>query len=140
MIILAVAIIPAMESIRSGLNATVVYEEIVVERYRLLSKMHELQSLPFDDLIAAADSAGSYTALSEYSDALNELPRRLVHLSFYDVDDSDSDGDAFTILDSNLDSDNNPYTVLDSEPLLSLLWVSVELENSNASLQTLIMR
>lgn len=140
LIILAVAILPALDSIRSGIQAAVVHEEIIVDHYSLVSKMQEVKSTAFEDLLAAADAAGSFTNASSYSDDSGVEPRHLVFLSYYDADNGDSDDNLFTILDSNTDSDNNPYTSDASEPLLSLLWVSVELESSIHSLQTLVLR
>lgn len=140
LIILAVAIVPATESIRTGMQTAVVHEDVITYHYSLLSKMQEIKSLQFSQLLNAADSSGSHVTPSEYSDAIGEEPRRLVYLSFYDADNSDADSDVFTILDGNADGDNNPYTTLDSEPSISVLWISIEHENSTGPIQTLVMR
>lgn len=140
LIILAAAIVPAIESIRTGMQTAGVHEEVITKHYSLLSKMQEIKSIQFDALLSAAKFAGSNTNPSEYSDAVGEDPRRLVYLSYYDTDDSDSDSNVFTILDSNSDGDNNPYTTLSSESGLSILWISIEHENSNGTIQTLVMR
>lgn len=140
MIILAAAIVPAMESLTRGIQTAAVHEEIIKSHHNLMSRMQIVKSLSFSELLAAADTAGGYSSPSAYSDMAGIAPRILVYLSYYDAFDSDADGNEFTILDSDVDGDNNPYTTPSSESPLSILWVSVELENSDAALQTLVTR
>ncbi len=140
LIILGVAIIPALDSIRSGLQVAVVNEDIILKHYSLLSKMNEIKATPFDDLLAAAELAGSYSTASIYSDASGVESRHLVYLSFYDAENSDADNNVFTIADVDTDGDNNPYTYPPTEYPLSLLWVSIEIESSEKTLQTLLLR
>lgn len=139
-IILAVAIVPAMESLTAGIQTAAVHENVISSHYSLMSRMQEVKSLNFTELLNAANTAGGYSSPSSYSDIAGAEPRVLVYLSYYDAFDSDSDGNVFTIFDNNTDSDNNPYTTPSSEMPLSIMWLSIELENSDAALQTLVIR
>lgn len=140
MIILAAAIVPAMESLTTGLQTAAVHEDIIKNHHELMSRMQEVKSQSFSELLNAADTAGGYSSPSAYSDTAGMESRILVYLSFYDTFDSDADGNEFTILDNDVDSDNNPYTTPSSETPISILWVSIALENSDAALQTLVTR
>ena len=56
-------------------------------------------------------------------------------IALYDADNSDGDGDVFTVLDPNADKDNDPYTGYEG-----LLWVRVDVEGSVTSLESLTAR
>ncbi len=137
-LILSIALIPALQSVQSGIQSSRVKEEMTDLQFHLRSKMEQVRFLPFGVLTKAADSAGNYTAPSYLSDPSGQPDRRLVYLSFYDADDSDSDGDPFTIADPDSDGDSNPYTNIDPDPDISLLWIKVEIESNPYSLQTLV--
>ena len=53
-------------------------------------------------------------------------------VALYDADNSDGDGNVFTVLDPNLDNDNDPYT-----GYTGVLWVRVEVEGTVTSLESL---
>ena len=121
-VLIVTALIPAMDALHNGVNASAVYKQRVVAHYRLSSLMEEVLSEPFATLDAAATSAGGPGVATSYSDPSGTTDRRIVYLSRYDGD--------------NADSDNDPFTGIDAD----LLWVSVGYENSKDWLDTLVAR
>ena len=137
-VLIAVSLVPAMEALQGGVQGSDVHEDYAVDHYQLVSKFEEVLAKPFDALLSTSAIAASYTAATSYSDLAGSPNRRIVYLSYYDADDSDGDGDLFTIADANTDGDSNPYTGSDVD--ISLLWVRVEIENSAHAMETLVSR
>ena len=120
--LVAVTLVPMLEALPGGLQASRVHEDAAARSLRAASRMEELLSEGFGALDAAALAAGSPTVPSSYSDAPGTTDRRLVFLSRYDGDDADADGDGFTGADDGL------------------LWVRVEIEGAGHAVQTLVAR
>ena len=119
--LLAIAIVPAVDSLRVGVVGSGVSRSQTVLHYRVAGRMEELLAEPFAELDAEAVALASpSTASNLYSDAAGTTDRRLVYLSRYDADDVDpADGDPFTGMDEGL------------------LWIRVEVEASEIALERL---
>lgn len=130
--LIAIAILPAMDALYTGMVGSDVYESKSAEHYATLAKMEEVLAEPQSLLITAAAAAGGKSTPSSYSDAAGPPDRRLVFIALYDADDADGDGNVFTVPDPNTDGDNDPYT-----GYAGLLWVRVEVEGSTTSLDSL---
>lgn len=132
-VLIAIALVPAIDALYTGSLASDVYEAGSTEHYATLARMEEVLAEPQSLLIDAAAAAGNQnTPSAYYSDTGGTLNRRLVYVALYDADDADGDGDVFTVLDPNLDGDNDPYT-----GYTGLLWVRVEVEGSVTSFESL---
>lgn len=131
-IIIALALVPAMEALHTGMLGNEVYQASTAEHYAALSKMEELLAEPRATLLAAAAVAGDTVTPTSYSDAAGAPGRRLVFIGLYDTDNADADNDVFTVPDPNLDGDNDLFT-----GFAGLLWVRVEIENSIIYLESL---
>ena len=121
-VLILIVLVPALESIYSGIQGSDIHAAQVQNHNRLLAKMEQTLANPFADLLTAADAVASSTILipEPYSDAASTASRRLVYLARYDGD--------------NADTDNDPFTGTDE----GLLWLKVTIENSYQSLETLI--
>lgn len=121
--LIAIVLIPAIESLQSGIQGSSVYALQVENHYRLTGKLEEVLAMPFTELEQEADAAsGPTVVIPAYSDSAGTDERRLVFLARYDGD--------------NADSDNDPFTGTDS----GLLWVRVEIEGSQEAIETLTMQ
>ncbi|MDH3408237.1 MAG: hypothetical protein OEN51_02595 [Gammaproteobacteria bacterium] len=134
-VLIMIALIPAVEALRTGMLSSEILESSSSEHYAVLARMEEVLAEPFGTLTSAASAAGSQSTASIYSDAVGPPGRRLVFIALYDADNADGDGDVFTVLDPNLDGDNNPYT-----GYTGLLWVRTEVEGSITSLESLVAK
>jgi len=134
-VIMAVALVPALNSLQTGVQGAAIHESMATDHYQLLAKSEAVLAEPFTSLLNAAAMAGDKTTPSNYSDAVGAPQRRLVYLSFYDAGNSDGDTNPFTIADANTDADNNPYTGTDVD--IDLLWLRVEIEASALAIETL---
>ncbi len=121
-LILAIALVPALEALRTGLTAGENTTTRIEDHYHVLGLYEEVQAEAFAKLEAAAVSAGNHTTASSYGDAAGTPRRRLVYLASYDGDDADGDGDPWTGTDDGL------------------LWLRVELEASDLVLESLVIR
>lgn len=117
--LIAIALVPALDGISVGLKGGEVQQAAVEEHYHVLGRLEEVLAEPFESLDAAGLAAGDETTPSSYSDPSATPRRRLVFLARYDGDDADGDADPFTGGDTGL------------------LWVRVELENSARFMQSL---
>lgn len=131
LVFLAIAIVPAMEGIQSGIQGAGIHTALTRQHYALISRMEQLQAEDYTNLLAAAKTAGNATTPSSYSDPGGQAERVLVYLALYDADI-----DPFTLVDPDNDADANIYTGDTS----NLLWLKVELEKSIQSMQTLVTR
>lgn len=130
--LLAIALVPAIEALRTGMLGAEVHATTASNHYAALSRMEEVLAEPHSLLLNAAGAAGDYKTPTGYSDAAGSDPRSLVYIGLYDADDADGDGNPFTVPDPNLDGDNDPYT-----GYVGPLWLQVEIEGSVTILETL---
>jgi hypothetical protein len=116
-VLVAVALVPALEALQTGILGASVHATLAVQQRHLTSKMEEVLAQPFGALaLAGAAAAGGPTS---YSDAPSSPDRRLVYLDRWDGD--------------NADLDDDPLTGTDDD----LLRVRVEIEASALALETL---
>ena len=118
-IILLLALIPAINTIRDSLAVSRGQRSLVANNYAVFSKMEYVLAQPFPSLSQAAAAAGASTTPTSYSDPVAAPDRRLVFLAPYDGD--------------NEDSDNDPFTGGDP----GLLWVKVEIEDKSLAMESL---
>lgn len=121
-IVIALALVPALETLQTAFTGSAVHESVVVWQQQLATRMEDVLAEPFTSLDDAAEAAGSPTIPSSYSDPAGSADRVLVFLSRYDGDNADADNDTFTGTDEGL------------------LWVRVEIESSPYGLTTLVER
>lgn len=131
MFILAIAIVPAMDAIQSGIQGAGIHESLTRQHYALIKRMEEVQADSYINLLSSAQTAGNATTPGSYSDPAGQTERVLVFLALYDAD-----ADPFILVDPDNDGDADVYTGDTS----NLLWLNVALENSAQSMETLISR
>jgi Tfp pilus assembly protein PilV len=119
-VVLGVAIVPALETLETAFTGAAVGETVIQWRHALATRMENVRAETFADLDAAAQVAGSATVPTSYSDAPGGADRVLVFLSRYDGD--------------NADADNDPFTGTDE----GLLWLRTAIENAPYELTTLV--
>ena len=117
--ILALALVPAIEGLSGSLDSSSAYTDRVAAHYHAMGKLEDVLSESFDELDREAQRVGSANVVTAYSDAAATARRRLVYLAAWDGD--------------NADGDNDPLTGGDP----GLLWVRVEIENTERSLEAL---
>ena len=122
-LLIAIMLVPALEAMQSGIQSSGIHTELARNQYRMISKMEETLALPFSELLQQADLVADPTVLipAPFSDAAGTESRRLVFLARYDGDDVDGDKDPFTGTDTGL------------------LWLRVTIEDSQRSLETVIV-
>ena len=118
-LILGLALVPAMNAIRGSIAASREQQGLISASYGVLSKMEYVLAQPYGDLELAAAAAGSPTIPTSYSDPVSTPARLLVFLAPYDGD--------------NADSDNDPFTGADP----GLLWVRVALADGALAMESL---
>ena len=118
--LIAVTLVPMMNAVRTASISAGVHEGAAVQNLHLVATMEDVLAEPFASLEAAATAAGSESTLTSYSDLAGSSNRRLVFLSLYDGD--------------NTDTDNDPFTGTDQ----GLMWVRVEVEGTSQAIETLI--
>ena len=116
--LIAIALVPMMNSLQTGLQGAALHKTKVEVLHVLTGELEQVLVEPFDDLDAAATAAGAHTTPTTYSDATATVPFN-IFIWRYDVDNADSDGDVFTGGEDDL------------------LWVKVELLDASESLETL---
>jgi len=121
-LLIAVSLVPAMEALQTGLRGSAIHRDTVEEHYYLQARLEEVLAEPISALEAATLAAGGPAVQSSYSDLPGTNRRRIVYLSRYDGDNADTDGDPFTGTDPGL------------------LWVRVEIEGTEQSVESLITR
>lgn len=131
-VLLAVVLVPAIEALRTGMLGAEVHASTASDHYAALSRMEEVLAEPHSLLLTAASAAGHYKTPTGYSDTAGSAQRRVVFIGLYDADDTDGDGDPFTVPDPNLDGDNDPYT-----GYFGPLWLRVEIEGSVTAFESL---
>lgn len=93
--LIAIALVPMMNSLQSGLQGTALHKNKVEVFHVLTGELEQVLAEPFDNLDAAATAAGAHTTSTTYSDATATIPYN-IFIWRYDIDDADSDGDVFT--------------------------------------------
>ena len=131
MFILAIALVPAMQALQSGIQGAGIHQQTTQQHYALLARMEAMLAESYANLLTAAETAGNNSTPSSYSDTVGQTDRIVVYLSLYDAD-----ADPFTITDPNNDGDNNIYT----GDTTGLLWLKVQLENSPYAFESLRQR
>ncbi|MBT8122841.1 MAG: hypothetical protein KJO10_09925 [Gammaproteobacteria bacterium] len=123
-VLIVVALVPAMEALRPGVVGAAIHENRLADHYQLAGRMETLLAEPFTDLAAAAAAAGNETTPTTYSDTVTHPDGRQitrnVFLSRYDAD--------------NADADNDPFTGTEDD----LLWIRVEIAGSANGLESLL--
>ena len=119
--LIAILLIPAIESLHSGIQGSGIHAGQANQYYRLTGKLEEVLAQPFSELEQTADTAGGPAVIIDsYSDSVGTADRRLVYLARYDGD--------------NADADNDPFTGVDQ----GLLWVKAQVEGTGGAIETLI--
>jgi len=121
-IVLSIALIPAIGAIRESIAVSREQGTLVTNSYSVFSKMEYVLVQPYETLAAAAVAAGNATSPASFSDPAGVPGRRIVYLASYDGD--------------NDDSDNNPFTGGDP----GLLWVKVQIEGEVLAMESLVSR
>jgi type II secretory pathway pseudopilin PulG len=121
-VLIVIMLVPAMESMQSGIQGSGIHTQLAQNQYRMISKMEQTLALPFTELLEQADLVADPNVLipAPFSDTASTASRRLVFLARYDGDDADADKDPFTDTDAGL------------------LWLRVTIENGPRSLETVI--
>ena len=89
-VLVAVALIPALEALEIGVTGGAVHETELVRHYHLVARLEEVLARPIAELEAQEQAAAG--GPSVYSDVAGSADRRLVHLSTFDADgDSNPD-------------------------------------------------
>lgn len=119
--LIAIALVPALESLYSGIQGSDIHAALSDQHFRLIGKLEQVLARPFGELQQEADAAGGPSIIvGDYSDAAGSDARRLVYLARYDGD--------------NADNDNDPFSGVDQ----GLLWVKVQIEATDRVIETLI--
>ena len=121
-VLIALALVPALEAVSTGLRGASIEEALTLEYHHVASRIAELAGEPFDSLDAEAQVVADETLPTSYSDAPGTPMRRLVYLARYDGD--------------GVPPDLNPFVGGDD----GLLWIRVEVENSEHGFATLRAR
>ena len=121
-ILIAVALVPALQALNAGLQGPDIHKQRARNHYLLMGKLEEVLTQPFDSLDAAGLAVADEDTPTSYSDPDTEKKPVSVYIWRYDVDDADLDDDPFTGGEADI------------------LWLRVDLEKSNQSLETLLSR
>jgi type II secretory pathway pseudopilin PulG len=119
MLIIVIALVPAINSLRGALKSSEAHTERATAHFHLSSRIHEILALPLTALDVEALVVDDATVPTSYSDGAGSTRRRLVYLARYDGDNADGDGDRFTGGDEGL------------------LWVKVQLEGELLALESI---
>lgn len=134
MVLIALALVPAMQALQTGMLGSETYRTSTEQYYIATSRMEEVLAEQHGSLVMAASTAGGYAVPSNYSDPPGSPLRRLVYLSLYDAEDADGDGDYFTVADPDSDGDGDPYT-----GYMGLVWIKVEIEGTLMHFESLVV-
>ena len=123
-VLIVVALVPAMEALQPGIAGSGIHEIIAEDHYQLAGKLEQVLVEPFGQLNSAAKAAGSRTTPTSYQDVFTYADGRQitrnVFLARYDGD--------------NADTDNDPFTGTDD----GLLWVRVAIAGTGIALESLV--
>jgi len=116
--LIAVALVPALEALQSGVQVSDIHISRADNHNRLRAKMEQVLAMPFSVLSEQANIAGGPGVVVDlFSDAPGTSVRRLVYLAHYD-----GDGNNFSAAESGL------------------IWTRVVIENSQDELHSLTSR
>ena len=116
---IAVLLVPAMESLIPGMQASDVHQQQTQSHYVLSGRLEQLLSEPYANLKAEADRIGSPSIPSVYSSPIDDQIEYSVFLANYDIDNLDADGDIFTGVEEDV------------------LWIKIENSDQSIVYQTL---
>ena len=121
-LLIAIALVPAIEALRTGVHGSAVHAGFAVNNFRVVDKLEETLARPFAELAAEADAVDDPNTLipPPYSDPAGTVDRRRVFIARYDGDNADGDDDPFTGVDDGL------------------LWVRVRINRTHYDVETLI--
>lgn len=121
-VLIAIALVPAIDALQTGVQGSAAHVGFAVNNYRVLDKLEEILARPFADLEAEADAVAdpNISIPPPYSDPAGTADRRLVYIARYDGD--------------NADADKNPFTGVDD----GLLWIRVRIDGTHYDVETLI--
>ena len=100
-LLIAVALAPAAEALRTVAHNAAVQRNLLSIQYNVASRMEQVLAAGVMALEAEATSTGGTTA-SSWSDAATTSPRIVVYLKPYDADNADLDGDTTTGTDAGV--------------------------------------
>lgn len=120
-LLLVVALVPMMDSLRPGLQGAQIHRDQAEVNFALSGKLEQVLAEPFDDLDTAATVAGDFKIATTYSDLATSVPHE-VFIWRWDVDNADADDDEFTGGEDDI------------------LWIRVATVDGLTELQTLISR
>lgn len=118
MLVLVVALVPAMDAVRNAVIGTSAVEEYVVSQRQIASRLEDVLAQTFGTLDDAAVAAGGPGVPTTLSDPVATPGRLLVFIAAYDGDNADADDDPFTGTDDGI------------------LWVRVAMEDREYALET----
>jgi hypothetical protein len=118
-LLIALTLVPMMESLQPGLQATAWHKRQSEIHFALRGQLETLLAEPFARLDTAATAAGAPTTPTAYSDLAATVPHQ-VYIWRYDIDDADGDGDEFTGGESDM------------------LWISVATQDGSQIFATLL--
>ena len=121
-VLIAVLLVPAIEGLTPGIQASSINQFNTQAHYILLGKLEMLHTESFNTLDSAATNAGSFTTPTSYSDTSGNSIDHYVYIWRYDVDNADADNDVFTGGEEDL------------------LWLRVALTDDSKSFETLVSR
>jgi len=131
MFILAVAIVPAMEALQTGIQGASIHQSLTQQHYAVTKRMETMMAEPFGALLSAAQVASNATTPTSFSDTAGPADRVVVFAALYDAD-----ADPFTLVDADNDGDGDIYT----GDTANLLWLHVEIENTAVAVESLKYR
>ena len=117
-IVLAAALVPAADALRTVSTNSAQMRDMVALQYEALGRFETVLAEPWGLLEAEATATGGTTE-SSYSEAGGTPNRIAVWISPYDIDDADGDGDILTGADAGV------------------VLVRVEMEGTAVALETL---
>lgn len=116
-LLLAILLVPALDSLYTSFKGGDVISELSEKQYDLNTKMEDVLAESFDDLADAAETAGMASVPSSYSEDAGTPDRKVVFLSHYD-----GDTQAFTTDETGL------------------IWVRLVVEGGSEELYSLVAR
>lgn len=121
-LLIAITLVPALEALQGSIIGTSVHQSQSSQYYLMVDKIEYVLAEPYSNLEEAAAASANSTTATSYSDPIGTTNRRVVYLFGYDADNEDADDDPFTGVDDGL------------------LWVRVEIENTNQFIESLSRR
>ena len=83
-VLIALALVPALESLEIGIRGSEIHEVELARHHQLVAILEEVLAQPYSELVTEEQAAGGEA--SAYSDAPGTADRRLVFLSGFDAD------------------------------------------------------